>query len=211
MKLIGRGSWWIVVATVAVGGLVAGSDVVAKANIRIRTADTVASSSTEKISATQPGDNLWTYPGAPPGTVYFPHDGFRLEPAASDSVVGAKLNSSDQALAFLKKNVPVPGSSDITEPGPSVAFGYFTNDVSGTIQVDGSVKLIDAHELAWLFTWKLARDFVAAYGPVDGNPSHPHGPGECIFFGFVTTDATIPVAGQDCGLDSVPAVLVKEP
>lgn len=154
------------------------------------------------------GEHLWSYPNSPSGTVYFPRDGFRLEPADPAQAAGAMISTSDQALSFLASHVPIPSTKDISESGPEIWFGYFTNDVSGSLQPDGTLKLIDEHELAWFFTWTLSSDFLTPLRPQQTS-SKAHDPGECIYFGFVTTTGMIPVAGQNCGHAGEPAFLVK--
>src|SRR6266536_1311382 len=50
----------------------------------------------------QHGTHPWTYPAAPIGTIYYPSDGFRLEPADGASTNGGKIRTADDALAFLR-------------------------------------------------------------------------------------------------------------
>ncbi len=170
----------------------------------------VTGASPSKTYNPQASERLWTYPDAPSGTVYFPHDGVRVEPAGSSPTADGTVSTAEQALAFLGRYTPTPSDSQVSGAGPTIVLGYFTNDTSGDRAPNGELKLVDVHELGWLFMWPL-KDRIVADGPAGpGRPSSaPYEPGQCIWWGFVTTTGMIPIAGQDCSRDAAaPAVAV---
>jgi hypothetical protein len=162
------------------------------------------------VSHSQPASG-WTFDSAPRGTVYFPDDGFRLEPGGTVSPA-ASVRTKEEALALLARYVSLPSATDTVGGAPVVRFGLFTNDSSGVEQDDGSLELIDVDEPAWLFTWSLVSPREVP-GHVHGrpDPTMSRAPGGCVFSALVTTTGTVPVAGQECSSDSSrPVFSVKE-
>jgi hypothetical protein len=127
-----------------------------------------------------------------PGESFIPGLGVHWMTATGVNVPpGASLATSAsaaQAISFAAKT-GLPGSFKITE-SPVATLAVFSNDVKGTQQTDGTVKLDEQNLLAWVLRYPNVP--IVRHGPAVPNASQaPPGPTTCDFYFVVDAQAIV--------------------
>lgn len=137
-----------------------------------------------------------------PGESFIPGLGVHWVTATDQNVpVGASLAAAvplAQAISFVDKT-GLLASFKITEaPVPTLAV--YSNDVKGTEQADGTVKLDDQNLLTWVLRYPNVP--IVRHGPVVPNATatpSPPGPTACDFYFVIDAQATaLKEAFQSC-------------
>lgn len=153
---------------------------------------------------------------APSGTVYLPNLGYELRPISTGVPPGSSVSSANAALELIKIHGGMPDSAHVVSQAPTIAFGSFTDTTSGIPQGDGALKLSDAGEPAWLFTWPLAKPEpnpagaprLPGTGPAPSPQATPYTTGDCVWYVVVTTSGDSPRQGQTCRHDPAVAAVM---
>jgi hypothetical protein len=141
-----------------------------------------------------------TNPVSAPGTVRFPHLGIRFEPNSQPA--SARISSSE-ALQTEQQSFTL-NSSDTGGIDPSIQLIYFSNDVAGNLQADGTIKLLFQHIPAWVITYQLARPVLHVGGTPGAATSADAVPSDttqnCRFISIINAiSADLIQSFQECG------------